>query len=91
MEARVRTHDNIAHRLGRGIRDASRGWTTVTEQTVAAGLLGLPQPEDRLGEWQRVWVRLWDEIEDMHLELGVKATQPTPTQHRDGSGPTPEW
>ncbi len=35
----------------------------MTEQTVA-GLLGLPQPEDRLGEWQRAWA----EIEDMHLE-----------------------
>ena len=38
-------------------------WTIVTEQTVA-GLLGLPQSEDRLGEWQRAW----DEIEDMHLD-----------------------
>ena len=35
----------------------------MTEQTVA-GLLGLSQLEDRLGEWQRAW----DEIEDMHLE-----------------------
>ena len=35
----------------------------MTEETVA-DILGLPQPEDRLGEWQQAW----DEIEDMYLE-----------------------
>jgi hypothetical protein len=62
-EARIRAHHNIAQRLWKGIKDVSRGWTIVTEQTVE-GLLGLPQPEDGMSEWQRAW----DEMEDMHLE-----------------------
>ena len=36
-----------------------------TEKTVA-GLQGLPQPEDCLGDWQRAW----DEMVDAHLEGG---------------------
>ena len=62
-EARIRAHHNIAQQLWKGIKDVSRGWTIVTEQTVE-GLLGLPQPENRMSEWQRAW----DEMEDMHLE-----------------------
>ncbi len=33
------------------------------EQTVA-GLQGLPQPAERIGDWQRAW----DEMTDIHLE-----------------------
>jgi hypothetical protein len=62
-EARIRAHHNIAQRLWKGIKEASRGWTIVTEQTVA-GLLGLPQPEDQMGEWQLAW----DEMDNWHLE-----------------------
>jgi hypothetical protein len=39
-EARVRAHLKMAQRLWKGIRDATKGWTMVTEQTVE-GLLGL--------------------------------------------------
>ena len=38
-------------------------WIIITEQTVA-GLQGLPQPEDRIAEWQQAW----DEMTDRHLE-----------------------
>jgi ribonuclease HI len=62
-EARIRAHHNMAHRLWKGIEDATRGWTIAIEQTVA-GLQGLPQPEDRIEDWQRAW----DEVTDMHLE-----------------------
>jgi hypothetical protein len=56
--------------------------TIVTEQTVE-GLLGLPQPEDRMSEWQRAW----DEMEDMHLEGEGEAVDADAAF--DGSGPTP--
>ncbi len=46
QEARIPAHHNIAQRLWKGIKDASKGWTIVTEKTVE-GLLGLPQPEDQ--------------------------------------------
>ncbi len=59
---RIRAHHKIALRLWKGIKYPSRGWTIVSEQR-AAGLLGLSQQEDQMGEWQRSW----DEIEDMHL------------------------
>ncbi len=58
-EARIRAHHNLAQRLWKGIRDASKGWIITTEQTVAglkglvAGLQGLPQPEELIPEWQR--------------------------------------
>jgi hypothetical protein len=56
-EARIRDHptNNFAQRLWKGIKDACKGWAIVTELMVA-GLLGLPhwQPEDQMGEWQRV-------------------------------------
>jgi hypothetical protein len=62
-EARIRAHHNMAHRLWKGIQDSTRGWTIAIEQTVA-GLQGLPQPEDRIDDWQRAW----DEVADVHLE-----------------------
>ena len=42
---------------------ANKGWVITTEQTVE-GLLGLPQPEEKIHEWQRAW----DELTDFHLE-----------------------
>ena len=42
-EARIRAHHNLAHRLWKGIRDASKGWIITVEQTVA-GLQGMQQP-----------------------------------------------
>ena len=56
-------HHNLAHRLWKGIRDASKGWIITVEQTVA-GLQGLPQPEALIDAWQRAW----DEITDMELD-----------------------
>ena len=53
----------MAQRLWKGIKDSMKGWTIITEQTVA-GLQGLPQPEDRIAEWQRAW----NEMMDLHLE-----------------------
>jgi len=63
QEARIRAHHNIAKRLWQGIRAVAKGWIITTEQTVE-GLLGLPQPEERIDEWQRAW----DELTDVHLE-----------------------
>ena len=37
--------------MWKGITDFTKGWIIITEQTVA-GLQGLPQPEDRIAEWQ---------------------------------------
>ncbi len=48
-EARIRAHHNLAKRLWKGIRDASKGWIITTEQTVA-GLQGLTQPEELIPE-----------------------------------------
>ncbi len=62
-EARIRTHHKIAKRLWQGIRAAAEGWVITTEQTVA-GLQGLPQPAERIDDWQRAW----DEMADVHLE-----------------------
>jgi hypothetical protein len=41
----------------------TKEWVITTEQTVE-GLLGLPQPEGQIDEWQRAW----DELTDVHLE-----------------------
>ncbi len=54
---------NMAQRLWKGIKDSTKGWTIVTEQTVA-GLQGLPQPEEQIDAWQRAE----DEVDDLHLE-----------------------
>jgi hypothetical protein len=62
-EARIRAHHNLAQRLWKGIRDASKGWIITVEQTVA-GLQGLQQPEALIDDWQRAW----DEITDMQLD-----------------------
>ena len=51
------------NRLWQGIRAAAKGWVITTEQTVA-GLQGLPQPAERIDDWQRAW----DEMTDVHLE-----------------------
>jgi hypothetical protein len=48
-EARIRAHHNLAQRLWKGIRDASKGWIITTEQTVA-GLQGMQQPEELIPE-----------------------------------------
>ncbi len=53
----------MAQRLWKGIKDSARGWTIVTEQTVA-GLQGLQQLEEQVDAWQRAW----DEVDDLHLE-----------------------
>jgi hypothetical protein len=53
----------MAQRLWKGITDFTNGWIIIAEQTVA-GLQGLPQPEDRIAEWQSAW----DEMTDLHLE-----------------------
>ncbi len=55
---------NMAQLLWKGIEDAAKQWTIVTEQTVA-GLQGLPQPEERIDAWQQAW----DEVDDLHLEV----------------------
>ena len=62
-EARIRAHHTMAHRLWTGIQNSTKGWTIAIEQTVA-GLQGLPQPENRIDDWQRAW----DEVADTHLE-----------------------
>jgi hypothetical protein len=62
-EARIRAHQNMAHRLWEDIQASTNGWVVAVEQTVA-GLQGLLQPEARLDEWQRTW----DEVADEHLE-----------------------
>jgi hypothetical protein len=43
-----------------------------------AGLLGLPQPEARLDEWQRAW----DEVTDVHLEGEGEQSEPDATTQR---------
>jgi hypothetical protein len=53
----------MAQRLWKGIKDSTRGWTIVTEQTVA-GFQGLQQLEEQIDAWQ--WA--WDEVDDLHLE-----------------------
>ncbi len=62
-EARIRAHHNIAKRPWQGIRAAAKGWVITTERTVA-GLQRLPQPAERIDDWQRAW----DEMTDVHLE-----------------------
>ena len=62
-EAILWAHHNMAQRLWKGIKDATKGWTIVTEQTVA-GLQGLPQPEEQIDAWQLAL----DEVYDLHLE-----------------------
>ena len=44
-------HHNLAHRLWKGISDASKKFHICLEQTVD-GLCCLPQPEDQIKEWQ---------------------------------------
>ena len=41
--------------------DFTKGWIIITRQTVA-GLQGLPQPEDRIAEWQRAWDEMTDRL-----------------------------
>ncbi len=53
----------MAQRLWNGIKDCTRGWTIVTEQTVAR-LQGLKQPEEQIDAWQRAW----NEVDGLHLE-----------------------
>ncbi len=48
QEAWIRANHNAAHRLWKGIEDASRGRAVVTEQTAVGGLLGLPLTEDQV-------------------------------------------
>jgi len=79
-EARIRAHHNLAQRLWKGIRDASKGWIITTEQTVA-GLQGLPQPEELIPEWQRAWDELTDlklggEGEDMDTDATTRRKRP---------------
>jgi hypothetical protein len=76
-EARIRAHHNMAHRLWAGIQASTKGWVIAIEQTVA-GLLGLPQPEARLDEWQRAW----DEVTDVHLEGEGEQSEPDATTQR---------
>ena len=76
-EARIRAHHNMAHRLWEGIQASTKGWVIAIEQTVA-GLLGLPQPEARLDEWQRAW----DEVTDVHLEGEGEQSEPDATTQR---------
>ncbi len=61
-EARIRAHHNLAQRLWKGIRDASKWWIVTKEQTVT-GLQGLPQPKEFIPKWQRAW----DELTDLQL------------------------
>jgi hypothetical protein len=61
-EAWILAHHSMAQWLWKGIADATKGWTIVTEQTVA-GIQGLP-PGEQIDAWQRAW----DELDDLHLE-----------------------
>ncbi len=63
-------HHNMAQRLWQGIKDSTKEWTIVTEQTVA-GLQGLPQPEEQIDAWQRAW----NEVDNLHLELEGEEVQ----------------
>ena len=77
-EARIRAHHTMAHRLWTGILNFTKGWTIAIEQTVA-GLQGLPQPENRIDDWQRAW----DEVADSHLEgEGEQADADAATQRK---------
>ena len=76
-EARIRAHHNMAQRLWKGIESSTKGWTFAIEMTVA-GLQGLPQPEDRIAEWQRAW----DEMTDLHLEGEEVQTDADMEAHR---------
>jgi hypothetical protein len=78
-EARIRAHHNLAQRLWKGIRDASKGWIITTEQTVAGlqGLQGLPQPQELIPEWHRALDELADlllvgEGEDMDTDVMIQ-------------------
>jgi hypothetical protein len=62
-EARIRAHHNMAQSLWKGIKDSTKGWTIITEQTVE-GLQGLQQQEEQIDAWQLAW----DEVDDLHLE-----------------------
>jgi hypothetical protein len=53
----------MAWRLWKGIKDSTKGWTIVTEQTVA-GLQGLQRLEEQIDAWQLAQ----DEVDDLHLE-----------------------
>ncbi len=64
-EARIRAHHNMAQMLWKGIKDSTREWTIVTEQTVA-GLPVLQQPEEQIDAWQRAW----DKVDNLHLDSG---------------------
>ncbi len=79
-ETRIRAHHNLAQRLWKGIRDASKGWIITTEQTVA-GLQGLQQPEELIPEWQCAWDELTDlkldgEGEDMDTDAMIQRKRP---------------
>ena len=69
-DARIRAHHNLAHRLWKGISEASKKFHICVEQTVD-GLLGLPQPEEQRSEWQRAW----DELSDLRLEVQEEDTE----------------
>ncbi len=79
QEARIRAHHNIAKRLWQGIMAVTKEWVIATEQTVE-GLLGLPQPEGQIDEWQ--WPGTWDELTYVRSanvgpgRLGLGAGQP---------------
>ena len=61
-DARIRAHHNLAHRLWKGISDASKQFHICVEQTVD-GLRGLPQPGEQIQKWQLAW----DEPTDVQL------------------------
>ena len=69
-DARIRAHHNLAHRLWKGISDASKKFHICVEQTVD-GLRGLPQPEDQIKEWQQAL----DELTDVQLEVQEEDTE----------------
>ncbi len=50
-DARIWAHHNLAHRLWKGILDASKEFHICVEKTVDC-LCCLPQPEEQIKEWQ---------------------------------------
>ena len=68
-DASIRAHHNLAHRLWKGISDASKNFHICVEQTTD-GLSGLPQHEERIPEWKRAW----DELSDIQLEVQEEDT-----------------
>ena len=72
-DAHIRAHHNLAHRLWKGILEASKKFHICVEQSqqTVDGLLGLPQPEEQRSEWQRAW----DELSDLRLEVQEEDTE----------------